>query len=142
MSERMPQSRLQPSGKPGRKSSELWDYEAELRRLFAEGWTYPQMREALAKAGVKVSLGWLQKWARQHLGRVRGAAPAGKTGTVPAGIPPSERAGSTGPLAREGGGKSMEDLLAEAEATSAKPKATTHKATGPDPVADLLKKLK
>lgn len=136
------QDKLEPTGAPAQKKSALWRFEPEIRRLIGEGWSYRQIAEALAKAGVTVSVSWLQRWGRTHLGRVRGAAPAGRTGTVPAGIPPPERAGSAGPLAREGA-KSMEELLSEAsEAASAKSKVTKPKATGADPVADLLRKLK
>ena len=141
MQEDMPQKRLQPAGKPGRRSSALWEYADEVRRLLAEGWTYPQIRAALEAGGVKVSLGWLQRWGRANVGRVRGpGAPARGTSSVPAGVPPSDRAGSAGPLATGAAGKSMEDLLAEAGAAVAKPKPKSAKA--PDPIADLLKQVK
>jgi hypothetical protein len=66
--------RLEMKGKPGRKRSPLWQYEAEIRRLFSEGWTYPQIAEGLERAGAKVSLNYLREWGAQHIGRVRGQA--------------------------------------------------------------------
>lgn len=69
---------LEPDGAPGRRPSPLWSYAAEIQRLLDNGWTYPQIRAALAKRKVHVSLAWLHRWARIHLGRVRPARGSGR----------------------------------------------------------------
>ena len=131
---------LQPAGTPGRRASALWQYQGEIRRLREEGWTTVQIKSALGEVGVEVSERWLREWCARHLGPIRPRRPAGQTGAVPAGIPPSERAGSPAPLASEGA--SMEELLAGAGARASRPASKKPKSTGSDPVADLLKKLK
>lgn len=133
---------LSPPGVPAGQRSPLWGYEAEIRRLLAEGWSYRQIAAALEKAGVSVTVGWLQKWGRANLGPLR--RPAKKTGSVPAAqATPAPESGASAPLANEGAaGLSMEELLAQAGARASRPTPKPKSSAAGDPVADLLKKVK
>ena len=133
---------LTPPGVPARQRSPLWGYEDEIRRLLGEGWSYRQIAAALEKAGIKVTVGWLQKWGRANLGPLR--RPAKKTGrSVPAAQAtpaPESGAASPAPLASEGA--SMEELLAQAGARANRPTPKPKSSAAADPVAELLKKVK
>jgi len=67
--------RLIPRRPPGRCNRKARTFSAEIRRLHAEGYSFATIREALAEAGVVVSISTVQREA------ARGTPPAG---TAPA----------------------------------------------------------
>ncbi|MCC5617914.1 hypothetical protein LC605_23080 [Nostoc sp. CHAB 5836] len=67
--------RLTPTGPPGRASRKALVYHGEIVRLRALGYTLSAIRQALADAGIEVSLATISRELR-HVG-VSGAAMAG-----------------------------------------------------------------
>jgi hypothetical protein len=63
--------RLSPRRPPGRCNRKARTFSAEIRRLHAEGYSFAAIREALAEAGVVVSISTVQREA------ARGTSPAG-----------------------------------------------------------------
>ena len=127
---------LSPKGTPAGKRSELWEYEREIRRLLGEQWSYLQIAEALAEAGVTVSVRWLRRWSLAHIGPVRHRRSAGETAVLPP-TPPTASA-APAPLAD---GRSMAELLAGAEA-AARPRKTPRRPTpGAGSISAAIDKL-
>lgn len=91
--------RLALPEKPGRRTSELWGYRDQIEDSILKGYTYAQIAEALAAAGVKVSVGWLKSWAGKA--KLRSRPPRrGKAAHAPPAIsdfvPPGPVGGSVG----------------------------------------------
>jgi hypothetical protein len=81
--------KLAPKHPPGRRTRKARAFEAEIRQLRAEGYTFESIRAALADAGVQVSRSTVQREAaRQALD----AAPESEDGAAcAADTPPTRR---------------------------------------------------
>lgn len=59
--------RLTPRRPPGRSNRKARTFSAEIRRLHAEGYSFAAIREALAEAGVLVSISTVQREAARGM---------------------------------------------------------------------------
>lgn len=84
---------LQPKHPPGRKSRKVRAYAAEIHRLQADGYTYDEIREALADVGVVVSRSTVQREGARVLQRMNptSATVAAAVATPAPATPPIDR---------------------------------------------------
>jgi hypothetical protein len=78
--------RLAPMQPPGRLNRKARDFEAEVKQLRARGYTLEAIRQALARAGVHVSLSTVRREAMRDAAPSPAAAPSSNAVAV---LPPS-----------------------------------------------------
>lgn len=89
--------KLTPDEPPGRATRKARQFEAEIARLRAEGYTLAAIRRSLAAAGVEVSLATI----RRELKRPKRALPITVAAAVPAVGSPGLHIGGTAPLSAQ-----------------------------------------
>jgi hypothetical protein len=80
---------LQPKHPPGRKSRKARAFAAEIHRLQTDGYTFDEIREALADVGVVVSRSTVQREAARALQRINQKSVKVTAGAVPPAAAPA-----------------------------------------------------
>lgn len=118
--------KLVPMQPPGRVTRKARDFEADIVQLRAQGYTLEAIREALATAGVHVSISTVRREATRHAAphtaamagaNVPGGRPASPTltpatTTAPAGL------ANTGGMPAQRSGKDLAEAFARTQSTN------------------------